>query len=134
MIGRRPRDGISRPAWLIIVGFAVMVAPPFASRAAEPVCDVPGELMEVDGKLPHLAERLRAREPVKIVAIGGASTAGLAAGSADRAYPRRTAAGPRPLVPRGADYARPTRASRIRPRRRCWSAFRTTCSPKTRSW
>jgi hypothetical protein len=89
MIGRRPRDGTLRPAWLIIVGFAIMAAPVVASRAAEPVCDVPGELMEVDSKLPHLAERLRAHEPVKIVAIGGASTSGLAAGSADLAYPRR---------------------------------------------
>lgn len=89
MIGRRRRDGIFRPVWLIVVGFAVIAGPPVVSRAAEPVCDVPGELMEVDGKLPHLAERLRARKPVKIVAVGGASTAGLAAGSPDLAYPRR---------------------------------------------
>jgi hypothetical protein len=89
MIGRRPPDGKLRPAWLFIAGFVIMAAPAVASRAAEPVCDVPGELMAVDGKLPHLAERLRVHEPVKIVAIGGASTAGLAAGSADRAYPRQ---------------------------------------------
>jgi hypothetical protein len=36
-----------------------------------------------------LAERLRAKEPVKIVAIGGASTTGVAAGSSDLAYPHR---------------------------------------------
>ncbi len=89
MTGRRPRDGISRPAWLIILGFAIMVAPPVTSRAAGPVCDVPGDLMEVDGKLPHLAKRLRVHEPVKIVAVGGASTIGLAAGSPDLSYPRR---------------------------------------------
>ena len=49
----------------------------------------PDELMQVDDKLPHLAERLRAKQPVKIVAIGGASTTGLAAGSSDLAYPHR---------------------------------------------
>jgi acyl-CoA thioesterase I len=52
-------------------------------------CEVPEELMQIDEKLPHLAERLQANEPVKIVAIGGASTTGLAAGSSDLAYPHR---------------------------------------------
>ena len=52
-------------------------------------CDIPDELIQVDDKLPHLAERLQAKEPVKIVAIGGASTTGLAAGSSDLAYPHR---------------------------------------------
>ena len=52
-------------------------------------CDVPEELMQVDDKLPHLAERLRAEQPVRIIAIGGASTTGLAAGSSDLAYPHR---------------------------------------------
>ncbi|HJU17028.1 MAG TPA: GDSL-type esterase/lipase family protein, partial [Stellaceae bacterium] len=42
-----------------------------------------------DARLPHLRARLAARQPVEIVAIGGASTAGKAAGSPDLAYPRR---------------------------------------------
>jgi hypothetical protein len=45
--------------------------------------------MQVDDKLPHLAERLRAKQPARIVAIGGASTTGVAAGSSDLAYPHR---------------------------------------------
>ncbi len=45
--------------------------------------------MQFDEKLPHLAERLSSEKPVKIVAIGGASTTGVAAGSADLAYPHR---------------------------------------------
>ncbi len=61
--------------------------PPAASGPA--ACAVPADLMVVDGKLPHLAARLRAGGPVTIVAIGGASTAGLAAGSPDLAYPHR---------------------------------------------
>src|SRR5260370_28176461 len=45
--------------------------------------------MQLDDKLPDLAERLRAGQPVRIVAIGGGSTTGLAAGSSDLAYPHR---------------------------------------------
>ncbi|MBV9377101.1 MAG: SGNH/GDSL hydrolase family protein [Alphaproteobacteria bacterium] len=50
---------------------------------------MPDELMQLDDKLPHLAERLHAGQPVRIVAIGGASTTGSAAGSSDLAYPHR---------------------------------------------
>jgi acyl-CoA thioesterase I len=52
-------------------------------------CDIPAELIRVEVTLPHLRERLRAKDPVKIVAIGGASTTGAAAGSPDLAYPHR---------------------------------------------
>src|SRR5215471_7962626 len=62
---------------------------PYTARTDTLACDVPDELMQFDDKLPHLAERLRAADPVKIVAIGGASTTGLAAGSSDLAYPHR---------------------------------------------
>jgi acyl-CoA thioesterase I len=60
-----------------------------SALAGAAACDVPDELMQVDDKLPHLAERLSAGGPVTIVAIGGASTTGAAAGSADLAYPHR---------------------------------------------
>ena len=43
-------------------------------------CQVPHELIEDDAKLPLVAQRFAAKEPVTIVAIGGASTAGTAAG------------------------------------------------------
>ena len=56
---------------------------------AETECEVPPEMMQVTMKLPHLAARLHAHEPVNIVAIGGASTTGTAAGSPDLAYPHR---------------------------------------------
>ena len=58
-------------------------------RAERPECEVPPELSEISLKLPHLAERLGAHQPVNIVAIGGASTKGAAAGAADLAYPHR---------------------------------------------
>jgi acyl-CoA thioesterase-1 len=69
---------------------ATMVFAGFGGAAAEPSeCEVPADLMQVEVKLPHLADRLRAASPVMIVAIGGASTKGLAAGSSDLAYPHR---------------------------------------------
>ena len=60
-----------------------------AGRAEHAECEVPPELSETSIKLPHLAERLGARQPVNIVAIGGASTKGAAAGAPDLAYPHR---------------------------------------------
>ena len=70
---------------------AVLVALVVGSPAvhAEHECEVPPEMMQVSAKLPHLAARLRAHVPVNIVAIGGASTTGTAAGSPDLAYPHR---------------------------------------------
>ncbi|MGC2202289.1 MAG: GDSL-type esterase/lipase family protein [Stellaceae bacterium] len=75
---------------LISAGFSITAllasVPGFGGTVA---CEVPDELMQFDEKLPHLAERLSSEKPVKIVAIGGASTTGVAAGSADLAYPHR---------------------------------------------
>jgi acyl-CoA thioesterase-1 len=89
MIRRRLIGRLVHPA-LLLTGIALAVSPPWSLASAGPIaCDVPDELMQVDDKLPHLAERLRASQPVKIVAIGGASTTGLAAGSSELAYPHR---------------------------------------------
>jgi hypothetical protein len=86
-MGRRPA------ATLLLISVLAVSAGRAASEpvpAAElPDCAVPADLMVVDGKLPHLEARLRAGGPVTIVAIGGASTAGLAAGSPDLSYPHR---------------------------------------------
>lgn len=64
-------------------------AVPAAAAPEDEACPVPAELMEVSVKLPHVAERLRRHQKLTIVAIGGASTAGAAAGSPDLAYPQR---------------------------------------------
>lgn len=68
---------------------AMLAAPLAAVRAESPPCQVPAELQRIDMRLPHLAARLRAHKPVTVVAIGGGSTAGAAAGSPDLAYPSR---------------------------------------------
>lgn len=80
---------------LSIAAFVVAAAlGPAAARATPPVgagadCPVPAALMQDTARLPHLRARLAAHRPIEIVAIGGASTAGKAAGSPDLAYPRR---------------------------------------------
>jgi hypothetical protein len=60
-----------------------------AAAQAEHDCEVPPELKQAEFTLPHLRERLQAKQPVKIVAIGGASTIGAAAGSPELSYPQR---------------------------------------------
>jgi acyl-CoA thioesterase I len=90
MIWRGTGSKLESPALVLAAGLAVAVLLVLPSAFAGTVaCDIPDELMQVDDKLPHVAERLGAGEPVKILAIGGASTSGLAAGSPDLAYPRR---------------------------------------------
>jgi acyl-CoA thioesterase-1 len=80
-----------RRRWLLCLAGAAAanLVLPTTSRAEPPACEVPPELLEVSVKLPHLAERLGARQPVTIVAVGGASTKGAAAGLPDLAYPHR---------------------------------------------
>jgi acyl-CoA thioesterase I len=78
------------PHLLAVALLAALVAAPLGAEAAAPDgCPVPVELQQIDVKLPHLAARLRTHRPVTIVAIGGASTAGAAAGAPDLAYPAR---------------------------------------------
>ena len=66
----------------------LMRLPAVAEEAARD-CSIPDELIDSDAKLPRLAERLRAHQPVTIVAIGGSSTVGAAAPSPADTYPGR---------------------------------------------
>jgi hypothetical protein len=61
---------------------------PGAARA-ENRCAVPHELLEDDGDLPLTAATVGRKQPIKIVAIGGASTAGMGASAPGAAYPAR---------------------------------------------
>jgi acyl-CoA thioesterase I len=92
-LARSPLAGAATVLLAVVVG---------AGPAAADECAVPAELMQVSVRLPHVAARLHRRQPVRIVAIGGASTRGAAAGAPDRAYPRRlerALAGLFPAVP-----------------------------------
>jgi hypothetical protein len=92
-----------RRSWLagiLVLGLAV----PASGRAEQNPCEVPADLLEVSVKLPHLAARLRDKEPVTIVVIGGGSTKGAAAGAPDLAYPQRLQVALAAFYPGCADY------------------------------
>jgi hypothetical protein len=59
---------------------------------ADPRCAVPHELLEDDGQLPITAAAVKRHAPLKIVAIGGASTAGSGASGIAASYPMRVQA------------------------------------------
>lgn len=69
--------------------FVALQVPAAPALAEDDECATPADLTEASIKLPRLAERIRLKQPVTIVAIGGASTIGQAAGSPDLAYPHR---------------------------------------------
>ncbi|HTQ34226.1 MAG TPA: hypothetical protein VMI30_08660 [Stellaceae bacterium] len=71
----------------MLLGCAAATMGVGAARAQNNECATPPEMTETDIKFPHLGERLKAHQPVSIVAIGGASTIGRAAGSPDLSYP-----------------------------------------------
>jgi acyl-CoA thioesterase I len=79
------RSYFGAAALIVVAGVLMGLLP----ARGEQACEVPPEMLQVSVKLPHLAARLHAREPVNIVAIGGASTTGTAAGSPDLAYPHQ---------------------------------------------
>lgn len=73
----------------LLVGI-VFAALPLPSVAAELDCRVPEDMLADDPGLPLVAQALREKRPLTIVAIGGATTAGTAAANPERdAYPRR---------------------------------------------
>ncbi len=71
-------------------GLAVLIAAlavvPVAS-AAEPACTAPPDALKLAFRLPHFAQKIAEKRPVKIVAVGSSSTAGLGATDPSRAYP-----------------------------------------------
>lgn len=79
-----------RPSVLLIglVAIALTPRPGWADEQPPPPakskCAAPAELLQDDPQLPKVAEQLRKHQPVVIVVIGGASTAGT---SADSSYP-----------------------------------------------
>jgi acyl-CoA thioesterase-1 len=71
----------------------ILVAPGGRSAgAAIDRCGIPEELGLLTATLPHTAERLRAGEPLTIVALGSSSTEGVGASQPQFNYPSRLAA------------------------------------------
>jgi acyl-CoA thioesterase I len=77
-------------AGLAVLTFAALLVPRVAGgQEQEKDCAAPADLIQDDPKLPLLAARLQQHKSVKIVAIGGSSTAGAAAQSPLQSYPER---------------------------------------------
>jgi acyl-CoA thioesterase-1 len=75
---------------------------PVGSAVSAPTqasCKVPTDLTKLEMPLPRTAQRLLAREPLKIVAIGSSSTAGAGASSDSATYPSRLASELKTLFP-----------------------------------
>ncbi len=74
-----------------LIALVALLPLPAPAQDAPPAagCDAPPELVEDDPPLPQVAERLKAKQAVEIVVIGGSSTTGRAAGGGDAAYPHQ---------------------------------------------
>lgn len=78
---------MTRLLLLLAIALAALPLLPAQARAD---CTVPREIIDDDPALPLVAARLKQKQPITIVAIGGASTAGTAAVNPERdSYPRR---------------------------------------------
>lgn len=80
---------LAGPALAALAGLAAACATSGSARADTDDCATPPEMTDTGMKLPRFAERLALHKPATIVAIGGASTIGKAAGSPDLSYPHR---------------------------------------------
>ena len=60
-----------------------------AAAPTAPPCIIPPEIARFERALPRTAQRIAARQPLKIVAIGSSSTYGEGASSPEWSYPNR---------------------------------------------
>jgi acyl-CoA thioesterase I len=82
-----------RPVLLAFCVLAAALAAIPARLFAGPThdCSAPAELVQDPSPLPRTAAKVKSKEKLKIVAIGGGSTAGTAAGDPKKAWPQRLA-------------------------------------------
>ncbi len=80
-----------RPKYFCCLALVALIAWPALGqeRAKSGECDAPTELVQDAPQLPQMAERLKTTQPIVLVAIGGSSTTGRAAGGSEAAYPHQ---------------------------------------------
>jgi hypothetical protein len=83
---------LRRTIGLIVAIGIGLLSLPGSARAQGQDCSVPASFYDAEPTLPKTTAAIASRQPVSIVAIGGASTLGRAAGSPDLAWPGRLAA------------------------------------------
>src|SRR5262245_59457243 len=82
----------SRASILSIVACASSLAlglVPMPAAAQTPACTAPANASRLDHPLRRVAQRIAAKQPITIVAIGSSSTAGAGASSSSASYPSR---------------------------------------------
>ena len=86
---------LHRTIGLVVAAGIGLLALPGAAPAQGQDCAVPEGFYDTEPTLPKTAAAIASGQPVSIVAIGGASTLGRAAGSPDLAWPSPAASRPR---------------------------------------
>lgn len=86
---RQPRNQSQIAIAAALLATTFLLGRPETSVAAPPNCSIPGDAFEYEPLLPRTLSALQSGRPVTIVAIGGASTKGRAAGDDSRAWPAR---------------------------------------------
>lgn len=81
--------GLKHFSYLAVLA-ALLPAPAAAQGVpAASGCDAPAELVQDDPQFPRVVERLKTKQAIGVVVIGGSSTTGRAAGGGDSAYPHQ---------------------------------------------
>ena len=89
-----------RPATnLILAAFVAAALAPLTAVAESAECTAPTALTVIGPSLDRSAERIEAKQPVLIVAVGSSSTAGTGASGPDLTYPSRLEAALRQRLP-----------------------------------
>lgn len=83
-----------------MIGLCIALAVPAAALAFESPCTLPDKLLTAREKLPRIAAKIARGEPIKIVALGSSSTAGVGASSPAKTYPARLEVELQRLIPR----------------------------------
>jgi acyl-CoA thioesterase I len=80
-----------RPKHIHCLAFAFLLAAPALAqdKPLPGACDAPAELVQDATPLPQVAEHVKSKQALVLVAIGGSSTTGRAAGDSDAAYPHQ---------------------------------------------
>src|ERR671937_2936590 len=86
----KPRLSPHLPAFFCVSAIAVVAAmTPNTTAAQTLACTAPSEVTRLDQPLRRVGQRIAARQPITIVAIGSSSTAGAGASSSAASYPSR---------------------------------------------
>ena len=71
------------------LAWAALLPAPISATEADSPCQAPTQTVANSAPLPHLEQLLRAKKPVRVLAIGSSSTVGVGASSPTANYPSR---------------------------------------------